>query len=1115
MSPVERVRLRAAGSDAVLLDCGSLAGALEVLTALTAAGENGALRFDELVSAAETVLVRGGEARDARAFEARLGALLEGGPAASARADGGSETLIPVSYDGVDLAEVAELTGMSVDQVIARHSAPQYTVAFTGFAPGFAYLSGGDPALDVPRRSSPRPRIDAGSVGLAGPFSGVYPRRSPGGWQLIGRTDTVMWDLDRERPALLIPGDRVRFAPVRASLRVTAAAETAEAAAGIATERAGRPGGTGEPGGSRDSGPSAGPSLTVVSPGLNTTIQDRGRPGLAAMGVSASGAADRGALDSANRLVGNDPSAAVLELGLGEFAVRARAETVLAITGAPRPGRITGALGERPVPQGRAFELSAGETLTLAEPGSGLRTVLALRGGVDAPSVLGSAARDTLAGLGPAPLEAGGTVQAGRLAVTDLADPAPTRGRLPRADRVAVLRVVPGPRDDWFAREDPTGAARLWNQIWSVTPSSDRVGVRLAGAPLSRSDDRIGVELPSEGLVTGALQVPPDGQPVLFLADHPLTGGYPVIGVVCEEDLDLAAQLPAGARVRFVPHAPPSRSSHQRERAMSSPSDTPARPISTVLVANRGEIAVRVIRAAREAGLRSVAVYADGEADALHVRAADDAYALHGETPDETYLDIGKLLEAARLSGADAVHPGYGFLSESSAFARAVTEAGLVWIGPDPETIELLGDKARARTLAAQVGAPLVPGTNSPVRTAADVEAFADAHGLPIAIKAVHGGGGRGMRVVHEREAIAEAYESAVREAVGAFGQGECLVERFLERPRHIEAQVLGDRTGRIAVLGTRDCSLQRRNQKLIEEAPAPFLSDGLRERIHRAASDICGAAGYVGAGTVEFLLGSDGTLSFLEVNTRLQVEHPVTEQVTGIDLVQEQFRIAAGDPMRVPDEIPIFGHAIEFRINAEDPGLDYLPTPGTLTRFDPPGGQGVRLDSGFEAGQAIPGSFDSLLAKLIIWGRDREEALARARRALAEFEIEGVASVLPFDRFVVEDPAFTATGEAGFAVHTRWIEEECSAEFSPAAANTAPGEDRTPDPGDVLAPFAGTLSSWRVADGSTVAEGDTVAIVEAMKMEVPIRAPRAGRLRHGLEAGSPTTARQPLGTVE
>ncbi|MGB4777110.1 acetyl/propionyl/methylcrotonyl-CoA carboxylase subunit alpha [Microbacterium sp.] len=577
-----------------------------------------------------------------------------------------------------------------------------------------------------------------------------------------------------------------------------------------------------------------------------------------------------------------------------------------------------------------------------------------------------------------------------------------------------------------------------------------------------------------------------------------------------------------------------------------------------ILIANRGEIAVRVIRAAKEAGIASVAVYADDDADALHVRLADEAYALGGVLPAETYLSIPKLLEVAARAGADAIHPGYGFLSERADFAQAVLDAGLVWIGPDPATIELLGDKARARSLAAEVGAPLVPGTKGAVTGVDDVLAFADEHGMPIAIKAVFGGGGRGMRVVREHSGIREAYDSAVREAVAAFGQGDCLVERFLDRPRHIEAQVLGDRHGRVAVIGTRDCSLQRRNQKLVEEAPAPFIDDALRARIHESAAAVCAAAGYVGAGTVEFLLGEDGTLSFLEVNTRLQVEHPVTEVTTGIDLVQEQFRIAAGEPMSVPETIEPFGHAIEFRINAEDPGLGFLPTPGMIVTFDAPGGQGVRLDSGVYAGYAVPGSFDSMLAKLIVWGSDREQALARARRALDEFTIDGVATVLPFDRHVVSDPAFTAP-DGEFGVHTRWIEEECTAVFEPATAVPAPGEPRlvrmpievdgrlvalglpesllarlssgvgaaldTADaestaseavaPGSLVAPFAGTLSAWKADDGAAVAEGETVAVLEAMKMEVPIKAPRAGRLAQAVAAGAAVGANAVIGAVD
>lgn len=562
--------------------------------------------------------------------------------------------------------------------------------------------------------------------------------------------------------------------------------------------------------------------------------------------------------------------------------------------------------------------------------------------------------------------------------------------------------------------------------------------------------------------------------------------------------------------------------------------------IRKVLIANRGEIAVRVARACRDYGVASVAVYADPDADALHVRAADEAWALHGVRPADTYLDIAKLLDIARRSGADAVHPGYGFLSERAEFARAVMQAGLTWIGPRPETIEALGDKVAARKIARQVGAPLVAGTAEPVQSAEEVMAFARAHGLPIAIKAAFGGGGRGLKVAWKMEEVAELYDSAVREATAAFGRGECFVEQFLDRPRHIEAQVLADQHGQVVVLGTRDCSLQRRNQKLVEEAPAPFLTDAQRTSIHRAAQAICAAAGYVSAGTVEFLLSRTGQISFLEVNTRLQVEHPVTEETTGVDLVVEQLRIADGLPLSLTETPVPRGHSIEFRINAEDPGRGYLPTPGRIEHFAAPSGPGVRLDSGVAAGSVIPGSFDSLMAKLIVTGATREQALQRARRALAEFQIEGVASVLPFHRAVVQDPAFTA--EQGFGVHTRWIETEMQQDFAaalrpvpvqeqplqrtwveidgrrvtlglPASLLQGVAQTATSAPvsttaaavqdGDVLAPMAGSLIAWKVAEGETVDAGAVIAVMESMKMESPITAPRAGRVAQQVVAGS------------
>jgi acetyl-CoA/propionyl-CoA carboxylase, biotin carboxylase, biotin carboxyl carrier protein len=546
--------------------------------------------------------------------------------------------------------------------------------------------------------------------------------------------------------------------------------------------------------------------------------------------------------------------------------------------------------------------------------------------------------------------------------------------------------------------------------------------------------------------------------------------------------------------------------------------------VRKVLIANRGEIAVRVIRACRDAGLGSVAVYADPDRDALHATLAHEASALGGETAADTYLRIDKLLAVAERAGADAVHPGYGFLAENADFAAAVIDAGLTWIGPPPAAIRDLGDKVTARRLAVRVGAPLVPGTPGPVDSAAEVIAFADQHGLPVAIKAAFGGGGRGLRVARTAEEIPAQFESAVREATAAFGRGECFVERYLDRPRHVEAQVLADQHGNVVVVGTRDCTLQRRHQKLVEEAPAPFLTDAQRATIHSSAEALCREAGYQSAGTVEFLVGTDGTVSFLEVNTRLQVEHPVTEETTGVDLVREQFRIAAGEPIELAP-VPR-GHSIEFRINGEDPGRGFLPTPGTVTRLRLPAGPGVRVDSGVEAGSVVGGNFDSLLAKLIVTGATRTEALERARRALDELAVEGIATVLPFHRLVVRDPAFTAEP---FTVHTRWIETEWTHEIAPhestapAAAEpretvvvevagkrievTLPAASAQPPPrrrgarqqaaatgGDALtSPMQGTIVKLVVTDGDQVTEGDPIVVLEAMKMEQPLAAHKSG----------------------
>lgn len=583
--------------------------------------------------------------------------------------------------------------------------------------------------------------------------------------------------------------------------------------------------------------------------------------------------------------------------------------------------------------------------------------------------------------------------------------------------------------------------------------------------------------------------------------------------------------------------------------------------ISKVLVANRGEIAVRVIRAARDAGLASVAVYAEPDADAPHVRLADEAFALGGQTSAESYLVFEKILDAAAQSGANAIHPGYGFLSENGDFAQAVIDAGLIWIGPSPQSIRDLGDKVTARHIAARAKAPLVPGTPDPVKDADEVVAFAKEYGVPVAIKAAFGGGGRGMKVARTIEEIPELFESATREAVAAFGRGECFVERYLDKPRHVEAQVIADMHGNVVVAGTRDCSLQRRFQKLVEEAPAPFLTDAQRKEIHESAKRICKEAGYYGAGTVEYLVGQDGLISFLEVNTRLQVEHPVTEETSGIDLVREQFRIANGETLDITEDPAPRGHSIEFRINGEDAGRGFLPAPGPVTRFDPPTGPGIRMDSGVETGSVIGGQFDSMLAKLIVTGATRTEALERARRALDEFHVEGLATVIPFDRVVVRDPAFVGD-ENGFSVHTRWIETEFENTIEPfTGGEPLDDEDAQPRqkvvvevggrrlevslPGDlalggggaggggaagvirkkpkarkrgahggaaasgdaVTAPMQGTVVKVAVEEGQEVAAGDLVVVLEAMKMENPVTAHKDGVIT-GLsaEAGSAIT---------
>ena len=582
-------------------------------------------------------------------------------------------------------------------------------------------------------------------------------------------------------------------------------------------------------------------------------------------------------------------------------------------------------------------------------------------------------------------------------------------------------------------------------------------------------------------------------------------------------------------------------SANSEQSATSVPATTTpgTRPLSKVLIANRGEIAVRIIRAARDEGIASVAVYADPDRDALHVKLADEAYALGGNTAAESYLVMDKLIEVAQRAGADAVHPGYGFLAENAEFAAKVIEAGITWIGPSPEAISALGDKVQARHIAEKVGAPQVPGTADPVESAEEILEFVDKFGLPVAIKAAFGGGGRGIKVARTREEIPELFESAVREATAAFGRGECFIERFLDAPRHVETQCLADAHGNVVVVSTRDCSLQRRNQKLVEEAPAPFLTEEQNRRLYESSKAILKEAGYLGAGTCEFLVGQDGTISFLEVNTRLQVEHCVSEEVTGIDLVREQFRLARGEELGYGDP-EVRGHSIEFRITGEDPGRNFMPAPGTITGLKNPTGPGVRIDSGVEQGDVISGNFDSMLSKLIVTGATRTQALQRSRRALEEMVVEGIPTVIPFDLAVVTNPDF-APAEGPFKVHTRWIETSFVNDI-PAWTPTGAGAE-TPDAGDrqrvvvevggkrlevvlpaslgtvsgggkpakvkkrsrgagtaapaggnaLTSPMQGTIVKVAVAEGERVAEGDLVVVLEAMKMEQPLTAHRAG----------------------
>ena len=570
--------------------------------------------------------------------------------------------------------------------------------------------------------------------------------------------------------------------------------------------------------------------------------------------------------------------------------------------------------------------------------------------------------------------------------------------------------------------------------------------------------------------------------------------------------------------------------------------------IKTILIANRGEIAVRIARVARDLGIKSIAIYSEADAGALHTQLADEAYALTGNSASDTYMNVPALLDIAARAGADAIHPGYGFLSENADFARAVTDAGMVWIGPQPEAIELLGDKIAARRVAEEVGAPLAPGTSDPIDDWQEAREFAEEHGLPIAIKAAYGGGGRGLKVVDNLDDIEEAFNSAGREAMEAFGRAECYVEKFLTHPRHVEAQVLADTHGNVAVLGTRDCSTQRRFQKLIEEAPAPDLTDKQRTGIVEGAREICSKVNYTGAGTVEFSVSEDGTISFLEVNTRVQVEHPVTEAVTGVDIIAEQIRIAAGEPLSFTEDPTSNGHAFEFRINAEDILNGFAPCPGSIVSFEPPTGPGIRVDAAVRSGSIIPPYYDSLIAKLIVWGPTREVALRRAKRALREFNIEGVRTVLPFHRDMMEETALTGDK---LGVFTDWVDhnyrpsaahqvekveaiyaqrQNIAVEidgklinvgipvefFNSSAPDSSPRTDSAQSPdGAVTSPFDANLVAWKVADGDSVSEGDAIATVEAMKMESAIKAPRTGTIKLQAKEGDRLSTSTVIATIE
>ena len=1014
------LRALPAGDRAVLIETSSGTGTLGLASAVAAAGW---AEVEDVVPAMRSLLVCLRPDVDAAEMASRLVDLDDlgdlGVSAGTVLIDDAAPIEIPVRYDGPDLDEVAALTGLSVPELIAAHTESRWRAAFVGFAPGFAYLTGGDPRLDVPRRAEPRTLVPAGSVALAGEFSAVYPRASPGGWQIIGSTDLPLWDVHADPPAAIRPGRAVRF---------------------IVDPRP--PGKSAPASGAPPAAPGSSPGLTIVRPGPLALLQDAGRIGHAADGVGRSGAADRASHALANRLVGNPTDAAAIECTLGGLTVRADVDAVVAVTGAPAPAEVDGV----PVDHAVAIELAAGRTLRLRTPRAGLRSYLAVRGGIDVPPVLGSRSTDTLSGIGPDPLAAGDVVPIGAapdpmLRVDPAGAAASASGMHSRSDAtdpMVTLRASLGPRDDWFV-----DSGDLMTGEWVVQPDSNRVGLRLDRADEHpRPATAAGRRAAERGHAAGGRADPArrsaGSVPRRSPRDRRIPGCRRSAGRRRRRRRAAASRSAAPLRAcrRSVPRAQRPVASARRPQSTGPRCAGEERLVmfDTLLVANRGEIARRVIRTARVMGIRTVAVHSDVDADLPFVREADVAVEIGPAAPAESYRNVARILGAARETGAQAIHPGYGFLSENAGFARAVRDAGLVWVGPAPEVIDLMGDKINARNLMQDAGVPVASGTREPVTDVGVARAAADRIGYPAMLKAAAGGGGLGMAVVRDAAEVDAQFERITAFAERTFGDASVLIERYLPVARHVEVQILGLGGGRVVALGERDCSVQRRHQKIAEEAPSPGVTPDLRRRMLEAAVRAGEAVGYENAGTVECLVDPAAQdFVFLEMNTRLQVEHPITEAVTGIDLVEQQLLIAAGEPVTfdasvASTSVPAAGvptaagsttagspaagspaaHAIELRINAEDPKR-FLPGPGAITRWEEPTGDGIRVDAGYGPGTVVTPSYDSLLAKLIVSGSSRAQVLDRARTAVAGFVIEGPKCNLPFFAELLENDEYVS----------------------------------------------------------------------------------------------------------